>query len=128
MLKSGLSTPPSNSPLPISPPSPTPILAHAIQKTFHFHHQAWDYSTQQTTIPTHKPWSPPPPGWHKINFDAAVRPNNVYLAAICRNHMGTITHAWIKVEVHGDSLWAEAKASLFAVSCALDAGLDSIIF
>ena len=49
-----------------------------------------------------------------------MRPNNVYLTAICRNHMGTITHAWIKVEVHGDSLWAEAKASLFAVSCALD--------
>ena len=42
--------------------------------------------------------------------------------------METITHAWIKVEVHSDSLWAEAKASLFAVSCALAAGLDSIIF
>jgi hypothetical protein len=86
-----------------------------------------------TTPPNKPPFppinlGPPPLGWHKINFDAAVRPNNVYLAAICRNHMGTITHAWIKVEVHGDSLWAEAKASLFAVSCALAAGLDSIIF
>jgi hypothetical protein len=104
MLKSGLSTPPSHSPLPNPPPSPTPLLAHEIQKTFLFHHQAWDYSTQQNTIPTHKPWSSSPPGWHKINFDAAVRPNNVYLADICRNHMGKITHAWIKVEVHGDSL------------------------
>ena len=47
---------------------------------------------------------PSPSRWHKINFDAAVRPNNVYLAAICRNHMETITHAWIKVEVHSDSL------------------------
>ena len=71
---------------------------------------------------------PPPPRWHKINFNAAVRPNNVYLTAICSNHMGTITHAWIKVEVHGDSLWAEAKASLFDVSYALAADLDSIIF
>ena len=42
--------------------------------------------------------------------------------------MGTITHAWIKVEVHGDSLRTEAKASLFADSCALVAGLDFIIF
>jgi hypothetical protein len=71
---------------------------------------------------------PPSPGWHKINFDAAVRPNNVYLTAICRNHMGKITHAWISVDSHGDSLWAEAKAGLFAVSCALNVGLDSIIF
>jgi hypothetical protein len=99
MLKSGLSTPSSYSPLPNPPRSPTPLLAHEIQKTFLFYHQAWDYFTQQTTIPTHKPWSPvpPPPGWHKINFDAAVRTNNVYLVAICRNHMGSITHAWIKV-------------------------------
>ena len=71
---------------------------------------------------------PPSPGWHKINFDAAVRPNNVYLAAICRNHMGRITHAWVSVDSHGDSLWAEAKAALFAVSSALATGLDSIIF
>ena len=72
--------------------------------------------------------SPPPPGWHKINFDAAVRPNNVYLAAICRNHMGRITYAWVNVDSHGGSLWAEAKAVLFAVSCAFVVGLDSIIF
>ena len=57
-----------------------------------------------------------------------MRPNNVFLAAICRNHTGKITHAWIDVDVNGDSLWAEAKASLFAVSSARDASLDSIIF
>ena len=71
---------------------------------------------------------PPSPRWHKINFDAVVRPNNVYLADICRNHMGRITHAWVSVDSHGDSLWAEAKASLFSISCAFAAGLDSIIF
>jgi hypothetical protein len=42
--------------------------------------------------------------------------------------MGKITHAWISVDSHGDSLWAEAKSGLFAVSCALNVGLDSIIF
>ena len=57
-----------------------------------------------------------------------MRPNNVFLAAICRNHTGKITHAWIDVDVNGDSLWAEAKASLFVVSSAHDASLDSIIF
>ena len=57
-----------------------------------------------------------------------MRPNNVYLAAICCNHMGRITHAWVNVDSHDDSLWAEAKAGLFAVSCALATGLDSIIF
>ena len=57
-----------------------------------------------------------------------MRPNNVYLAAICRNHIGRITHTWVSVDSHGDSLWAEAKAGLFAISCALATGLDSIIF
>uniref|UniRef100_A0A2N9HFJ8 RNase H type-1 domain-containing protein n=1 Tax=Fagus sylvatica TaxID=28930 RepID=A0A2N9HFJ8_FAGSY len=42
--------------------------------------------------------------------------------------MGRITHAWVSVDSHGNSLWAEAKAALFAVSSALAIGLDSIIF
>uniref|UniRef100_A0A2N9HP69 Uncharacterized protein n=1 Tax=Fagus sylvatica TaxID=28930 RepID=A0A2N9HP69_FAGSY len=119
MLKSGQSS---------SPPTPPPLLAQEIHKSFLFHKQAWEFSSQHPTLPTHNPWSPPPPGWLKINFDAAVRPNNVFLAAVCRNHLGKITHAWNHVEVHGEALWAEAKAGLFAVSSALDAGLDSIIF
>jgi hypothetical protein len=41
------------------PPSLPPHLAHEIQKIFLFHQQAWEFSTQHTTIPTHKPWSPP---------------------------------------------------------------------
>jgi hypothetical protein len=114
--------------LPLSPPPPLPHLAQEIHKTFLFHKQAWEFSTQHPILPTHNPWSPSPPGWHKINFDTAVRLNNVFLAVICRNHLGKITHAWIHVDVHGDPLWAKAKAGLFAVSCALDAGLDSIIF
>jgi hypothetical protein len=57
-----------------------------------------------------------------------VRPNNVFLTAICRNHTGKITHAWIDVDVNGDSLWAKAKAGLFAVSSVCDASLDFIIF
>ena len=47
---------------------------------------------------------------------------------ICQNHMGKITHAWIGFDVHGDPLWAEAKAGLFAISYALSVGLDYIIF
>jgi hypothetical protein len=128
MLKSNQPLPSSPTSQPNPPPSPPPHLAHEIHKTFLFHQQAWEFSTQQTTIPTHKLWSPPPSGWHKINFDTVVRPNNVYLTAICRNHMGRITHAWVNVDFHGDSLWAEAKVGLFAVSCALAADLDSIIF
>jgi hypothetical protein len=128
MLKSIHPSPASTTSQTITPTSPPPHLAHEILKTFLFHQQAWEFSSQHTTIPTHKPWSPPPPGWHKINFDAAVRPNQVYLAAICRNHMGRITHAWLSADSHGDSLWAEAKAALFAVSSALASGLDSIIF
>ena len=125
MLKSDQSSPSLSTSI---PSSPTPPLAQEIHKTFIFHKQAWEFSSQYPNLPTHKSWSPPPPGWHKINFDAAVRPNNIFLAAICRNHLGKITHAWINVEVHGDALWVEAKAGLFAVSSALDAGLDSIIF
>ena len=43
-------------------------------------------------------------------------------------HTGRITQAWVNVDSHGVPLWAEAKAGLFAVSCAFAAGLDSIIF
>ncbi len=57
-----------------------------------------------------------------------MRPNNVFLAAICRNHTRKITHAWIDVDVNGDSLWAKTKVGLFAISNACDASLDSIIF
>jgi hypothetical protein len=42
--------------------------------------------------------------------------------------MGKITHAWIDVDVNGDSFWVKAKASLFAVSSTRDASLDFIIF
>ena len=47
------------------------------------------------TYPTHKSWSLPPLGWLKINFYADVKPPNVYFAAICRDHMDGVTHAWI---------------------------------
>jgi hypothetical protein len=41
---------------------------------------------------------------------------------------GRITHAWVNIDSHGKPPWAEAKTGLFAISCALAVGLDSIIF
>ena len=63
-----------------------------------------------------------------MESDATMRPNNVYLATICLNHLGNSTHAWTGITVKGDHFWAEAKATLLVVFSALYAGLDYIIF
>lgn len=41
------------------------------------------------------PWSPPPPGWYKVNFDAAVPKHDALggIAAVLRDHTGLIM-AW----------------------------------
>ena len=57
-----------------------------------------------------------------------MRPNNVYLATICLNHLGNSTYAWTRIIVKGDPFCAEDKATLLVVSSALYAGLDYIIF
>ena len=43
-----------------------------------------------------------------LKSDVAVRPNNVYLAAIYWNHLANIIHARIGIDVKGDPLWVEA--------------------
>ena len=50
-----------------------------------------------------------------LKSDAAVRPNNVYLAALFRNHLGNITHAWTGFDLEGNPLCVEAKATLLVL-------------
>ena len=81
-------------------------------------------SSAPASLPSTYAWSPPPTGWLNINFDTIVQPNNVYFVAIFDNHLGKITHAWTGSNVHGDLLWAKAKAWLLTITCASTAGLD----
>ncbi len=71
---------------------------------------------------------PPPPGWHEVNFDVAIRPSNAFFAAVCRDHIGHVTHAWIDKSPPADPLWAEAKTALHAIKLARSIGLNHIIF
>lgn len=59
------SLPPHYPPPPFS--SPLHQFAQEINKKFLFHIQAWEFTNNQNTKPPHTPWSPPPPGWLKIN-------------------------------------------------------------
>ena len=44
-----------------------------------------------------------------------MRPNNVYLATLFQNHLGNITHAWTGIDVKGNPLCPEAKATLLVL-------------
>jgi len=70
----------------------------------------------------------PPHCCHIINFDVAVRPNNVYLDVFSQYHLGKITYAWSDVDVHGDRFWAEAKVGLFAIISVFSHGFRHVIF
>ena len=101
---------------PSASPTSLPLLIREINKAFLFHKQAWEYTICHSTLSQPLNWSPPPPGCFIVNFDAVLRPRNIFLAAVCWNHLGKITHAWTKVVVCGEPLWVEANAGLFAVS------------
>ena len=71
---------------------------------------------------------PLPLGWHKVNFDIAIRHSNAFYASVCRDHIGCVTHAWIDKSPPTDPLWAEVKAALHAIKSTLSIGLNHIIF
>ena len=58
-------------------------LSIQINKVFIQHKQAWQSIVgEKENSPS---WKPPPLGWIKCNFDAAVKPNKVVLAMVCKD-------------------------------------------
>jgi ribonuclease HI len=82
-------------------------------------------SMMQSNYQTH--WTPPPPGFVKINVDAAVANSRTTLAVVARNEHGNIVKAWAKEHMAGDALFAEASAFLWALQLAKNSGMQQII-
>ncbi|PKU77597.1 Putative ribonuclease H protein [Dendrobium catenatum] len=62
---------------------------------------------------SHKLWCPPPPGWIKFNFDAALLPSNqVGLGMIAQYHDGKLIVATGRNIEHWDSLLSEMLAAM----------------
>jgi hypothetical protein len=82
-------------------------------------------SMMQSNYQTH--WTPPPPGFVKINVDAAVANSRTTLAVVARNEHGNIVKAWAKEHMAGDALFVEASAFLWALQLAKNSGMQQII-
>jgi hypothetical protein len=73
-------------------------------------------------------WQPPPIGWLKFNFDAAIRHDKVTAATCCRTDSGDLLFICSKILLVGHSLWGEAQAALLAISSAQDMGCKYVLF
>lgn len=63
-------------------------------------------------------WVPPPPGWIKVNVDAAWTCSKAALAVIARDSQGSFCNIWARTSSHRSPLQAEAEALLWAVEIA----------
>ena len=100
-------------------------LSIQINKVFIQHKQAWQSIIgEKENSPS---WKPPPLGWIKFNFDAAVKLDKVVLAMVCRDNSGSIVAAESQEECPGEPLWAESKAALLVASLARREGFDRVV-
>ena len=96
-----------------------------INKVFIQHKQAWQSIIgEKENSPS---WKPPPLGWIKCNFEAAVKLDKVVLAVVCRDSSGSIIATESQEECPGEPLWVESKAALLAASLARKEGFDKVV-
>jgi hypothetical protein len=94
-------------------------------KSYFEHLKAW---TEVSTPGLRKTiWQPPPIGWLKFNFDAAIRHDKITAATCCRTDSGDLLFACSKILPAGDSLWGEAQTVL-AISSTRDMGCKYVLF
>ena len=72
-------------------------------------------------------WEPPPPGWIKLNVDAAVAESFSALAVVARDDKGIVSKAWSKTHHSSLPIVAEANAILWAAQLAIQERWSHII-
>uniref|UniRef100_A0A2N9IDR3 Reverse transcriptase domain-containing protein n=1 Tax=Fagus sylvatica TaxID=28930 RepID=A0A2N9IDR3_FAGSY len=99
-------------------------LAAQIKLNYTNHFQAREFQAQ--TRFQFSGWDPSPPPSVKINFDAALLNGKASVAAVCRNHCGTILFIWADQVVCSNPLIVEAQAALLASTKAVELGFHSV--
>ncbi|KAL0312770.1 UNVERIFIED_CONTAM: hypothetical protein Sradi_5676300 [Sesamum radiatum] len=73
-------------------------------------------------------WSPPPPGWIKINTDIALKENKCVTAIVARSHQCQLVLAETKEVNLSDANLAELRAIRFATERAICCEFENVIF
>jgi hypothetical protein len=100
--------------------------ASYITKSYLKHLKAWE--EKSVTGFRESNWKPPPIGWLKFNFDAAIHPNKITVAVCCRNDIREILHACSKSLPASDPAWGKTHAALLAISTAQNMGSKFVLF
>ena len=102
-------------------------LARKIQSSFNEQKATWEEVHGEKLELNESSWTPPPAGWVKLNFDAAIRENKRSVEVVGRDNHGRVVLAWTDILDLGSSLWGKAKAAYAAVNQAVKAGLKRVI-
>ncbi|KAB1213925.1 hypothetical protein CJ030_MR5G017188 [Morella rubra] len=73
-------------------------------------------------------WSPPEPGWMKINFDVAIRQEGSYIAVSCRDSSSSLCTAYMERIQAVDPFMGETMAAVRAVELALEKRWTHVLF
>ena len=73
-------------------------------------------------------WVPPPPGWIKVNVDAAWTSAKAALAVVARDSNGSLCSIWARNSSQHSPLQVEAEALLWAVSIAKREKWSHVLF
>ena len=73
-------------------------------------------------------WVLPPPGWIKVNVDAAWTSAKAALVVVARDSHGSFCSIWARTSSHRSPLLAEAEALLWAVSIAKREKWSHVLF
>lgn len=72
------------------------------------------------------PWTPPPKGEYKLNFDAAYAHGTTYTGVVLRNEVGVVLGAWTKCFQSENSFCAKTVAAVQALKIAHTLQLERV--